>query len=58
MLEDVHCAFHEQRDHLEVQDARSADLRREGRDAHVDERIMQDTRIQMIVEDLTDRVRS
>ena len=28
MLEDVHRAFHEQRDHLEVQDARSADLRR------------------------------
>src|ERR1700756_2987841 len=30
MLEDVHCAFHEERDHLRVQDARSADFRREG----------------------------
>src|SRR5262249_11251123 len=54
--EDVHCAFHEQRDHLEVQDAGSADLMREGRDAHVDERIMQDTGIYMIVEDLADGV--
>ena len=56
MLEDVHRAFHEQRDHLEVQDARSADLRREGRDAHVDERVVQDTGIDMIVEDLADGI--
>ncbi len=56
MLEDVHCAFHEQRDHLEVQDACSSDLRREGRDAHIDERIVQDTGVDMIVEDLADGV--
>jgi hypothetical protein len=31
MLEDLHCAFHDQRDHVEVQDARSANLRRKGR---------------------------
>jgi hypothetical protein len=56
MLEDVHRAFHEQRDHLEVQDASRADLRRKGRDADVDKRIMQDTGIHMIVEDLADWV--
>src|SRR5690349_8696556 len=42
---DVHCAFHEERDHLRVQDARSADFRREGRDAYVHKRVVEDTRI-------------
>src|SRR4029450_2722787 len=50
MLEDVHCAFHEERDHLGVQDARSADFRGEGRDAHVHKRVVQNTGIYMIVE--------
>src|SRR4029077_20335319 len=58
MLEDVHCAFHEERDHLGVQDARSADFRREGRDAHVHKRVVQDTGIYMIVEDLADGIES
>ena len=49
MLEDVHSAFHEQGDHLDVQDARGADLRRKGRDARVDKRVVKDTRIYMIV---------
>src|SRR6516162_4030664 len=52
MLEDVHCAFHEERDHLGVQDARSADLRCEGRDAHIHQRVVQDSGIYMMVEDL------
>jgi Tripartite tricarboxylate transporter family receptor len=56
MLEDIHCPFHEKRDHLEVQDARSADLRRKGRNAHVDERVVQDTRIHVVIEDLADGV--
>src|SRR5262249_26116464 len=56
MLEDVHCAFHEERDHLRVQDARSADFRREGGDAHVHKRVVQDTGIYMIVEDLADGI--
>src|SRR6516162_4130455 len=56
MLENVHCAFHEERDHLRVQDARSADFRREGRDAHVHKRVVQDTGIYMIVEDLADGI--
>ena len=56
MLEDVHCAFHEQGDHLAVQDARRADLRRERRDTHVDKRVMEDTGIGVISEDLADRV--
>src|SRR5262249_49614795 len=56
MLENVHCAFHEERDLLGVQDARSADFRREGRDAHVHKRVVQDTGIYMIVEDLADGI--
>jgi len=35
MLEDVHCAFHEERNHLGVQDARSADFRCKGRDPRI-----------------------
>src|SRR5215469_307606 len=56
MLEDIHGAFHEERDHLVVQDAPSADFRREGRDAHVHKRVVQDTGIYMIVEDLADGI--
>jgi hypothetical protein len=56
MLQDVHCSFHEQRDHLEVQDARSANLRGKGRDAHVHERVMQDAGIYMVVENLADGI--
>ena len=41
---------------LKVQDACSADLRRERWDPHVDKRIMQDTGIHVIVEDLADGV--
>src|SRR5262245_64870721 len=55
MLEDIHCAFHEERDHFGVQDAPRADFRREARDAHVHIRIVQDTGIYMIVEDLAHR---
>src|SRR6185437_12402528 len=54
MLEDVHRAFHEERDHLDVQDARGSDFRREGGDADVHEGVVQDTGIHMIVEDLAD----
>src|SRR5262249_60507274 len=56
MLEDVHCAFHEQGNHLEVQHPRGADFRREGRDAHVHKRVMQDAGIYMVVEDLADGI--
>ena len=56
MLEDVHCAFHEKRDHLEIQDARSANLRCKRGDTHVDERVVQDAGIYMVVEDLADGI--
>src|SRR5215813_12360068 len=56
MLEDVHRAFDEQGNHLEIQHARGADLRRKGRDAHVHERVMQDTGIYVVVEDLADGI--
>src|SRR5262249_10707115 len=56
MLQDVHRAFHEERDHLGVQDARSSDFRREGRDADVHKRVVQNTRIYMVVEDLADGI--
>src|SRR5215467_9548827 len=54
VLEHIHCAFHEQRDHAEVQDACSANLGRECRDAHIDECVREESGICGVVEDLVD----
>ena len=54
MLEHVHRALDEQRDQRVVQDARGADLGREGGNAHCDQRVGQETGIGRVVEDVVD----
>jgi hypothetical protein len=54
VLEHVHSAFHEQRDHSVVENARSADLGCERRDACIDKRVCQEAGVSAVVEDLID----